>query len=53
MKYYVKYRECNITGWHIKGFFFKKSALKFINFLKEKNYDDIEFLINGEFFEYF
>lgn len=46
-KYLVVYRECNITGWHMKAFFFKRNADKFIERLK-KHYE----FINLYYFNY-
>ena len=37
----LRYRECNITRWHRRTYFFKTSILNKIIFLKEQNYDDI------------
>ena len=37
----LRYRECNITIWHRRTYFFKTSIVNKIIFLKEQNYDDI------------
>ena len=37
----LDFRECNITKWHQRFYFFKSSLIKKIIALKELHYDDI------------
>lgn len=38
----LRYRECNITAWHVKYYLFRFFADMKIKILMSKHYDDIQ-----------